>query len=100
MTGDTVEHLLEEFESHMKLGYISYGGAPDGHGDIAKDVDNNRTAYSIDLSQVKVEVLVDATLLIGPFVINGDGFLPEDSTVTGHTYVLGYDDGERTWYFW
>lgn len=100
MTGDTAEHLLEEFESHMKLGYISYGGAPDGHGDIAKDVDINRTACSIDLSQVKVDVLVDATLLIGPFVINGDGFLPEDSTVTGHTYVLGYDDGERTWYFW
>ncbi|MCM1191738.1 MAG: sigma-70 family RNA polymerase sigma factor [Butyrivibrio sp.] len=98
MTGDTAEHLLEEFESHMKLGYISYGGG--NPGDIAVDVDANRTAYSIDLSQVEVEVLTDATLLIGPFVINGEGFLPEDDTVTGHTYVLGYDDGEEIWYFW
>lgn len=101
LTGDTVEHLLEEFESHMKLGYISYGGGePGGPSDIAKDVDISRTAYSIDLSQVKAETQSGAGLLIGPFVITGTGLLPEDNTVTGRSYVLGYDDGERIWYFW
>lgn len=102
LTGDTVEHLLEEFESHMKLGRISYGGGEDANGvsmDIAVDVDQDSVPYSIDLSQVQAETQIDGSLVLGPFVITGEKFLPEDD-VTGWSYVLGYDDGEKTWYFW
>lgn len=102
LTGDTVEHLLEEFESHMKLGRISYAGGVNAEGfsvDIAVDVDQEAVPHSIDLSQVQTEVCVDGSLIIGPFVITGEKFLPEDD-VTGWSYVLGYDDGEKIWYFW
>lgn len=89
LTGDTLEHLLEEFQPHMKLGRISYGGGePGGPSDIAVDVGHS---YNIDLSEVDEKDAEQG--IIGPFVITSDEFAPV-------AYVLGYDDGEKVWYFW